>query len=866
MFKWLTRNDGARAARAKRRIASSRASVFMEFAMIMPVVAMVCSALIEVAGLWDAQVMANHAAWTVGRIAMVRGSDGLVFSESLDKKSKTGIKGSKMPAAIKEALKDVDAIQRNANKFNNRANIATLFLMSTCGIGYYGYSPGKALSTLFDTLCKSGVKAVTDGVKGWIGGMSSSIEVPSLLNGGGDGIERLVNNLVAGIVNKIVDAVISPIVNALAQLLQDAFAEIMKRIDLDGLFAGGSEAARRARQIYGAGVRIVRAHDTIGKDAVTVEDMDDLNDYYMFAEESSKPGFKHLAYPQVVDAGAKSDGYFVKDYHGWPPNAQGHAMIHVEINWPYESGWLFPVVSGRDDLATDDVPAATGHSMVFPQPDIQNEHLYSEGATAFAPGTYTNNTTASYQDIVDDMRNYMRYVLFSMQYRISEESLSLGDEAWYVHSWKRCNELKKLFGLGNGKKGGDYGSCWSVLTDNKAQDALLKDLEPYFKEWSYHSRDYFYWNGRHYKYRIGYVGLGDWYNWYPASTFANDKANKYFLDNDDPYRKDDFDRLYDRYKMSLDPLITPEMMHGTEKRSLQDIFRLGGHSKRPITRSRWLRSKIAKFADRNKVNVANVVKWRTDLDFDAWTEADRTLKGKANAADTWYSTLCGFVEREIREVNDIVNGGGEYKGDPDDPVITPDDEEAMKDPDKAAAQTRAKWEELKAKLTNKLAELDSAAVDARNACWAYSSAARSFENDREACTAAYFVEACFKLAIAKEDATIFDAGRDKEFALTESEMSYNIHQKTLEMLAKIEEYRVKIDAAYKKEIEYGAMMGLQAAGRAKREGKSIDQVVGSAGDGGASDKPGTLTPGSDKATIINDDQQEFSGGKWIWKK
>ena len=162
MFKWLTRNDGARVAQAKRRMVSSRASVFVEFAMVMPIVALVCSALIEIVGLWDAQVMANHAAWTVGRIVMVRGSDGLVFSTNLDKKSKTGITGSSMPAAIKEALKDVDAIVKDANKFNNRANIATLFLMSTCGIGYYGHAPGTALSKGFDTICKAAVTAMTE--------------------------------------------------------------------------------------------------------------------------------------------------------------------------------------------------------------------------------------------------------------------------------------------------------------------------------------------------------------------------------------------------------------------------------------------------------------------------------------------------------------------------------------------------------------------------------------------------------------------------------------------------------------------------------------------------------------------------------
>ena len=90
MFKWLTRNDGKRVERAKRRIASPRASVFTEFALVVPIVALVCSAMIEIVGYWDAQVMANHAAWTVGRIAMVRGSDGMEFSNDLSKKSKTG--------------------------------------------------------------------------------------------------------------------------------------------------------------------------------------------------------------------------------------------------------------------------------------------------------------------------------------------------------------------------------------------------------------------------------------------------------------------------------------------------------------------------------------------------------------------------------------------------------------------------------------------------------------------------------------------------------------------------------------------------------------------------------------------------------
>ena len=110
MFKWLTRNDGKRRAKAARRLNSPRASVFSEFALVMPLVALVCSALIEIVGFWDAQVMANHAAWTVGRIVMVRGSDGLAFSSAIDKKSKTGIPNTNMPDAIKKLIDEMDRL------------------------------------------------------------------------------------------------------------------------------------------------------------------------------------------------------------------------------------------------------------------------------------------------------------------------------------------------------------------------------------------------------------------------------------------------------------------------------------------------------------------------------------------------------------------------------------------------------------------------------------------------------------------------------------------------------------------------------------------------------------------------------------
>ena len=182
MFGWLTRNDGRRGAKAARRLASPRGAVFSEFALVMPIVMLVCSALIEIVGYWDAQVMANHAAWTVGRIAMVRGSDGLPFWDGLNEKSKTGVTNTNMPPSIQKFLEDLTRDLRAANQFNNRGNIATLFLMSSCGLGYFGGRPKDDLTGLFNTLIDDGVTALVDGVPELISDALTDFNLPDIFD------------------------------------------------------------------------------------------------------------------------------------------------------------------------------------------------------------------------------------------------------------------------------------------------------------------------------------------------------------------------------------------------------------------------------------------------------------------------------------------------------------------------------------------------------------------------------------------------------------------------------------------------------------------------------------------------------------
>ena len=860
MFKWLTRNDGKRRAKAARRLKSPRASVFSEFAIVMPIVALVCSALIEIVGFWDAQVMANHAAWTVGRIVMVRGSDGLAFSSAIDKKSKTGIPNTNMPSAIKTLIDEINAGLAGANRFNNRGNIATLFLMSTCGIGYYGASPGRTLSDGLKKIIDSALKAMTDGIPQWVKDAVAGIKLPSFIPGGGSGIMEVVNKIVGAIVDKVVEIALKPIADALGDILKSAIEKAIGKdgIKIDELFNGESEAARHARQIYGAASRIVRAKSTIGKEVLVVTDMDTLNGPFMFAKRSS---LGRLAYPQVVDKDAKSDGYFVTGVHGWPANDNGLAMVHVEINWPYESGWVFPVVSGRDYLASSP-PVATGHSMVFPQPDIANENLYSEGATAFEPGSYTNNAAiAALDDLAKEMKDYLKFVKFGMRFRICAESLSFKDGKYHAASvtwWKYIPELNALwpFDTGNGDSypvGGEYGKCWDALTDNKDQDTKESTLKEkgYFNGSSYHNRDYYYWDGSYHKsYRQslcdsgGNAGLTAWYDSRSNQglTYRDSSANLFGIG------EFKFNTCVSTY--CGDSTVPADQRNYVMQISL-------------MNRSKLFKT-VRDFAKRNKVNVHNLVKWQEGHDLAAWKAQDKEVYEKAQKAESSFAVIRKLIKDEIVDIENMENGTSQWTGDENDPVYDPEDQAIIKDPDSAAKKAWAKWRTMKVNLRNKLKEVDAAAEALRNEWQNYKNAVASFEMQRAKCIDTYFSLACLRIIGAAKDLSVLDAGHDANFKIPAGYMRYDIGKGTRDMLASINAYQTKINEAYDREVEYGAMLGLQSASKAKREGKRPDEIVDEA-DKINEDTPGSLAPGSDTGSIIDKDNQEYSGGAWQWK-
>ena len=858
MFGWLTRNDGPRVARAKRRLGSPRASVFTEFAIIAPILVLVCSALVEIVGFWDAQVMANHTAWTVGRVAMVRGSDGLEFSSGYSKFSKTGIECTSMPESLKKMLEPINSFLGGANRFNNRGNIATLFLMSTCGIGYFGKSPGTTISDglkeLVDAACDALVKGIPDWITGMATDLAEKLKLPDFLSGSGDSITKFVMQLLSDILDSIWKAVVTPIAEWLRDQIEAAAKEFLDWLNIDAWFDGPGAAARLSRQLFGAASRIARAKNRTGAEVLTVKDMDEMGGLFLFTKNN--PAMGRLVYPQVVDSEAKSDGYFVTGVHGWPAEKNGLAMVHVQIDWPYESSWVFPVVSGFGSASKP--PVATGHSMVFPQPAIKNQNLYSEGAEAYKPGDYTNTVPEkAFKELAEEMNAYLRCAQFGMKYRICDETLTLmdSDKDNPLTTYKYVDELSKLWPFDVHKsdsypRRGDYEKCWNLITGNKSQHNPMWYLEDHFKPSLYHNFDYFYWDGAlHTSYRSDLVGalgktaLPTMYEGYVERTYKTTTANAFRLSEDDAKK------LFGKYEKRLKEKFPKE----------KDL----SHT--------WLKDKLDSFASRNRVNVSNLCKWQTPGAHSFWVQRDTDVHYLAVTTEVMgvsFENLRNFVRREIKEIDEILDGTGQYTGDADDPVYDPEDQSMLQDPEAAEKRARDKWNKLKGELREKLRELDAAVVKLRDEWKSYKAEAGDFVKMRAECLTSRFADACVNLILISGDVHALDERHESVFFSyfpKANYMHYYIAKQTDVMYSRLSAYHDALQTALEKELEYGTMLGLESAKRPKKEGKSLDDLDWGNGEDLPADNPGTLSPGSDDAEIIKHDHMRYEGGKWRWR-
>ena len=903
MFRWLTRNDGGRGAKAARHLVSSRGSVFSEFAIIMPIVLLVCSALVEITGYWDACIMANHTAWQVGRIAMVRGVEGMRFADNAS--TDTGVQNRSMSGSLSAAL---GQIYPKVNAIADRGKIAAMFLMSTCGIGYFGMTPVSASPGKFGGLINSGFSAFgkslkeynNTGTKALFDDIIDTVKVEitnKIVNQADNILLTLASNIIAEVGGAVVKMALEPVAGLIADATFDAVVKVQSIADAAAPVCSELEAlnTRLARQLYGAGLRLDRSPEAVRVLSVEVSP-------YIFNDSN------RLAYPLVADEGVTADGYFVTGAHGWPAAGEVHKLICVDMSWPYEAWWLFPTVSG---YGVSKSPPAKGISMVFPQPYIMPRNLYSQGAAAFDGPKYDASADSSFDGLQKEIEAYLKCALFCLKYRICVEKVT-GDWAGYSWSYRKsirfCPELAEVFGLRYPKTkwehetyywwwyddgkfdvpcySGDYYMSWMKLTNGAGQNYYDDDydyfyytdsyycrhhLGQYFEPESYHNIDYFFWEGdyrKSYQWTLCQNKGKVQFEWpYDSNGFApfchRGGGQSVTTAASSDY---DFGKIYNNYAYLLSTNITA------------------------VATKEWLRQKINAFVARNRLNIPHLCEWQTPSAFEVWCKEDSALEYEVTEVSKQFPLIVSLVEDEIAEMQKRMSdkqSGGDSFGDIDEFLVGENDLDALTSPGAAADKAREKWEQSKERNRKCLEELEEIVVNLRRLYAGYTEKngdeeivhpginerLKSFQLDRKNATYWNFSVACIKILSVSQDLTIFDEGHEEKFLsyfrsnsrdVACEPLGYPIAKRTSEMRALIDEYRRLLIAAYDKEAEFGKLLGLKSAMKRDRSGVPIEDTVDQM-DVMEGITPSGSGPGDDDSPILNSDRQKYESGKgWEW--
>lgn len=452
------RNDSRFLVRARRRVRSTRGAAYAEFAFVAPLLALVISAMIELTGFWDAQVMANHTAWTVGRIATVRPN---IYTPNAQGQIVD------MPSYVRTAF---SALTGGSPNFAHRGSIATMFLMSTCGIGYFGGTAGTSVTDLLKNLITAPIRALQDKLPGYLAKIVTETIIPKIPISD-EGIMKKIAEKLNELLGSAIQAAVTPICNALCSAFSALIDKVLPADVIDEVVGGN----RVARELVGAANRMRKASDVI---AITPYSRTPM----VFGHVA--PFNTPIGYPLCLDGKEKSDEFFVESATEWPPKSQPQRMVKVTVSWPFEMGWLFPVVSGFSPAAESSI-RAKGHSLVYPQPGISNDNLKSSGATPYDPGEWEGIDTKVIEDCQNKIKKYIQLCEFAYAYRKTEENIGPWehDRGALKRSDKGFTPMVDLMNGGKpgdengGEYHGDYVKCWDALTDNAGwRDKFWKDL------------------------------------------------------------------------------------------------------------------------------------------------------------------------------------------------------------------------------------------------------------------------------------------------------------------------------------------------------------------------------------------------------
>lgn len=423
--------------RAFRRLGSTRAAAFLEFCMIAPILVMFCSGIFEFVQLWDAKIMANHAAWTVGRIASVQ----------------AGLTDSATRLTVTDGMK-----------------FATAALMSTATMGIGG-DAGKASPGWLSEPLRGDIQRLTEGLhlSGADGQMTAVVnKFPK------DYLVEIFGTIVGGFLSKLFSSSVANIVN---ESIEDVKTGLWQPIlntwhpaaTMSGILGacqthGVENGDRQLRQMGVAQQLVNRTVD--GRPVLSVTEGE--KGVFVLAKNHSLSGDTSVEFPRCLDETARFDDWRVTQDSSWPPSGAAQRMILVAVSWPFERAWLYPIFSRTKWSGKD--PVAVGESIAYPQPKIRNVNLQSVKAEAYARDPVPP-IPKEFGDLREQYVNFLKTAAFAITYRLGHELIGAHDAS---DKWSWSHKGLGLMPVTSGqhesikKRFGAHKSPWVWEVDDKA--------------------------------------------------------------------------------------------------------------------------------------------------------------------------------------------------------------------------------------------------------------------------------------------------------------------------------------------------------------------------------------------------------------
>lgn len=314
---------------------SERGSAYVEFAMITPVFLVMVTFLVEICKYYDACVMANHTAFTIGRIAKVHLQRDEKESKTISKSLVVQNVKIKMPGGAESAL-----LKKLVPGIDKSENVVTALLMSTCT--FSSFKTGSSFTGIDSKMIKNAVATLL---------RAGIPEIPRVNQSGIAGFFSGPVNLLVDRLNNKVSELIRWFVNS--GPLGDAVDKLAQLVD--------KRVFRIASMCYNAS-KIVQKGDVI----------------------SITPFGKKLTldYPWHVTSKSYTRKYFFglkkKQRDGLTQMGTSlSSSLLVSIDYPLGNSWIFPFfLSGSLEK-----PRAMGRALIFPEPICSKEHLKGTNMT-----------------------------------------------------------------------------------------------------------------------------------------------------------------------------------------------------------------------------------------------------------------------------------------------------------------------------------------------------------------------------------------------------------------------------------------------------------------------------------------------------